>query len=93
MIKVPEQKVHEIWDLLHKAHAIYQQAFDERIDIESTDWRQLRDKAWTIDSESREYYNTPVFFFMDTIDQAINCKITYEDYVNIINWYGIYLEA
>lgn len=89
MIKVPEQKVHEIWDLLHKAHAIYRQAFDERIDIESTDWEQLRDKANTIDSDSHEYYNTPVFFFMDTIDQAISCEITYNDYLLILKCYGI----
>ena len=93
MIKVPEQKVREMWNLLHKAHAIYQQVFDEGIDIDSTDWYKLRDDAWAIDSDYHEHYDTPIYFFMDTIDQAISCKITYENYLQIINCYGILLEA
>ena len=93
MRKVSEIKVREMWNILHKAHAIYQQVLDEGIDVDSTDWYKLRDDAWTIDSDNHEHCNTPMCFFIDTIDHAISCEITYENYLQIIKCYGINLEA
>lgn len=93
MIKVPEKKIHEIWDILHEAAAIYQQAIDEGIAVEATTWGNVYDKAQTIDRHLWGVYNTPLFFFLDTINQAIKCKITYNNYIKIVKCYGIKLEV
>lgn len=93
MERVPEKKIHEIWDILHEAAAIYQQARDEGIAVEVTIWGKVFDKAQILDRYLWDVYNTPLFFFLDTINQAIKCKITYNNYIKIVKCYGIKVEV
>lgn len=86
---VPASKVYECWDILHMAWAIYQQAYDEGIDVERTEWSNKYDEAIAIDDLLWEKYHTPCLFFVDTIHQAIKRGLTYQEYLAVIRLYGI----
>lgn len=86
---VPASEVSECWDILHRAHAMWHQAYDEGIDIEKTEWSGLYKMANDIDDQLWQKYHTPCCFFMDTINQAIKRKLTYQEYLAIIHIYGI----
>lgn len=89
MTTVPASKVDECWDIMHRAHAIWHQAYDEGIDIEKTEWSGLYKMANDIDDQLWRKYGTPCIFFMDTINQAIAREMTYQEYLVTLKTYGI----
>ena len=93
MKSVPESEIRKIWDILHKANAIYQQAAAEGIDISATKWSETYSEACNIDMSFFDTYRTPCCFFRDTINQAIYCKITYKNYLKVLKYYGIKVEV
>lgn len=89
MTTVPASKVNECWDILHRAHAIWQQAYDEGIPLVNTEWSNTYDEVNKIDNYLWQNYGTPCCFFRDTINQAIACEMTYQEYLVTLKTYGI----
>ena len=88
MIKVPVEKVKEIWNLMKKAHVIWKQYYDEGLEP-GNDWHDTYGKGSDIDKELSTNYGTPYFFFVDTIIHALKLNLTFDEYLKVCAAYGI----